>query len=109
MKSKSDMYKMRRSKQHMGFCGTRVQVGKYLGLECADKKCPNCGRRETATHILLCPNEDRARLLTDTTNDLSEWLSQDGLTDLELAYWIPKYILMRGDKLLSPLERCLQE
>jgi hypothetical protein len=34
----------------------------------------------------------------DTTDDLSDWLNQDYLTDLELAYWIPKYILMRGDK-----------
>jgi hypothetical protein len=98
MKSKNDMYKIWRSKQHTGFCGTRVQVGKYSGLECLDEKCSNCGRRETATHILLCPNKDRTCLLTDTTNDLSKWLSQDGLTNLELAYWIPKYILMWGDK-----------
>ncbi len=59
MMSKSDMYKIWRSKQHMGFCGTRVQVGKYLGLECPDEKCPNCGRREMAEHILICPNKDR--------------------------------------------------
>jgi hypothetical protein len=83
---KNDMCKIWRSKQHTGFCGTRVQVGKYSGLECLDEKWPNCGHRETATHILLCPNEDRTRLLTDTTNDLSEWLSQDGLTDLEVTY-----------------------
>jgi hypothetical protein len=36
--------------------------------------------------------------LTNTTNDLREWLSQDSLTNLELAYWIPKYILMQDDK-----------
>ena len=29
MSSKSDMYKIWRSKQHSGFCGTRVPVGKY--------------------------------------------------------------------------------
>jgi hypothetical protein len=40
MQSKKDMYKIWRSKQHTGFCGTRVQVGKYSGLECPDKKCP---------------------------------------------------------------------
>ena len=56
-----------------------------------------------AAHILLCPNEDKTRLLTNTTNDLSEWLSQDGLANLELAYWIPKYILMRGDKAFASL------
>ena len=43
MSSKSDMYKIWRSKQHKGFCRTRVQVGKYSGLECLDKKCLNCG------------------------------------------------------------------
>jgi hypothetical protein len=59
MTSKSSMYKIWRSKQHMGFCGTRVQVGKYSGLECPDKKCPNCGCREMAEHILICPNKDR--------------------------------------------------
>ena len=97
------MYKIWRSKQHTGFCGTRVQVGKYSGLECPDETCLNCGHRETATHIFLCPNKDRTRLLTDTTNDLSEWLSQDGLTNLELTYWIPKYILMQGNKAFASL------
>ena len=97
------MYKIWRSKQHSGFCGTRVQVGKYSGLDCPDEKCPNCGRRETAEHILTCPHKDRTRLLADTTDDLSGWLNQECLTDLELAYWIPKYILMRGDKPFASL------
>ena len=103
MNSKSDMYKIWRSKQHTGFFGTRVQVGKYSGQEYPDKKCPTCGRRETAEHILTCPNEDRTQLLVETTEDLSTWLSQEHLTDLELAYWIPKYIMMRGDKPFTSL------
>jgi len=103
MSSKSDMYKIWRSKQHTGFCGTRVQVGKYSGLECSDEKCPNCGHRETAAHILICPHKDRTRLLADTTDDLSEWLNQDNLTDLQLAYWIPKCILMQGNKPFASL------
>jgi hypothetical protein len=37
-RAKSDMYKMWRSKQHTGFCGTRIQVGRYSGHECPDKK-----------------------------------------------------------------------
>ena len=103
MASKSNMYKIWRSKQHSGFCRTRDQVGKYSGLECRDEKCPNCGCRETTAHILICPNKDRTRLSTDTTNDLSKWLSQEYLTNLELAYWIPKYILMRGNKAFASL------
>jgi hypothetical protein len=61
----------------------------------------------------LCPNEDRTRLLDDTTDNISKWLNQDYLTDLELAYWIPKYILMRGNKpfaslgMMSPKMRAL--
>ncbi len=86
MRSKSDMYKMWRSKQHTGFCGTRVQVGKYSGHKCPDKKCPTCGRREMAEHVLTCPNEDKTRLLVEITEDLGTWLNQEHLTDLELAY-----------------------
>jgi len=67
MTSKSDMYKMWRSKQHTGFCGTRVQVGKYSSQEYPDKKCPTCRRREMVEHILTCPNEDRTRLLVEMT------------------------------------------
>jgi hypothetical protein len=37
-------------------------------------------------------------LLIDNANELGKWLEKDGSTDQELAYWIPKYILMRGDK-----------
>ena len=59
MTSKSDMYKMWRSKQHTGFFGTRVQVRKYSGQEYPDEKCPTCGCREMAEHILPCPNKDR--------------------------------------------------
>ena len=94
---------MWRSKQHTGFCGTRVQVGRYSGLECPDKKCPSCGRKEMAEHILICSNEDRTRLLAETTEDLSTWLNQEHLTNLELAYWIPKYILMHGHKSFASL------
>jgi hypothetical protein len=37
-------------------------------------------------------------LLIDNVDELEKWLEKDGSTDQELAYWIPKYILMRGDK-----------
>ncbi len=84
-------------------CRTRVQVGKYSGLKCLDEKCPNCGHRETAEHILICPNKDRMQLLAETTEDLSKWLDQEHLTHPELAYWIPKYILMWGNKPFASL------
>ncbi len=56
-----------------------------------------------AEHVLTCPNEDRTRLLVETTEDLSTWLNQEHLTDLELAYWISKYIMMLGDKPFASL------
>jgi len=98
MKTKTDMYKIWRSKQTLGFCGTRVQVGQYLGIPGQDERCPNCGRRETSTHLVLCPSEDRTQLLLDNAAELEKWLEKDGSTDQDLAYWIPKYILMRGNK-----------
>jgi len=98
MKRKPNMYKIWRSKQNSSFCGTRVQVGRYSGIPGQDERCPNCGRRETAAHLLLCPSEDRTQLLIDNADELEKWLKKDSSTDQELAYWLPKYILMRGDK-----------
>ena len=37
-------------------------------------------------------------MLIDNADKLEKWLEKDGSTDQELAYWIPKYILMQGDK-----------
>jgi hypothetical protein len=34
---------------------------------------------------------------------LGKWLERDKITDLELSYWIPKYILMRDDKPFADL------
>ena len=51
LKNKTNMYKIWRSKQNLGFCGTRVQVGHYSSDSCLDKLCSNCGCRETAMHL----------------------------------------------------------
>ncbi len=106
LKNKPNMYKIWRSKQNLGFLGTRVQVGCYLGDACADKRCPNCGRRETAMHLMLCFDEDRIRLLIESANKLKEWMAWDNKTNPEILYWIPKYILMRGVKSLLDLASC---
>ena len=52
---------------------------------------------------MIFPDADRTRLLTKQTNELSIWLDQDNTTEPELAYWLPKYILMRGDKPFSEM------
>ena len=103
LRNKPDMYKIWRSKQHSGFCGTRVQVGRYSGQVSPDERCPNCGRRETAAHLMICPDDGRTRLLGECVTDLTEWMSREDQTDPEILYWIPKYILMRGDKPLSAM------
>ncbi len=38
------------------------------------------------------------RLLIENVDELGKWLDTHSRTDPELVYWIPKYILMRGDK-----------
>jgi hypothetical protein len=98
LKNKPDMYKIWRSKQNLGFCGTRVQVGLYSGNPWPEERCPNCGRQKTAAHLFLCSNKERTHLLIDNTDKLGQWLERDGITDQELAYWIPRYILMQGNK-----------
>jgi hypothetical protein len=98
LKNKPDMYKIWWSKQHSEIYGTRVQVGPYSGNLSPDERCPNCGRRETAGHLMLCPDDSRRKLLGKNVNDLISWMSRDDRTDPEILYWIPKYILMRGNR-----------
>ncbi len=50
---------------------------------------------------MLCPDDSRTKLLGENVDDLTSWMSRDNQTDPEIFYWIPKYILMRGDRPLS--------
>ena len=121
LEPKADMYKIWLSKQHTGFCGTRVQVAYYSGEKDQDGKplgdlgCPNCGERETAAHLCVCPSEDRTRLLVELTEELERWMVSGGKTNPEIAYWVPKYILFRGTRnfadmgMMSPSMRALAE
>jgi mannose-6-phosphate isomerase class I len=52
---------------------------------------------------MLCPDADRTRLLKEQVANLQEWLEKDNNTEMELAYWIPKYLLMRGNKPLAEM------
>ena len=81
----------------------RVQISRYSGESIPDKRCPNCGRRETAAHLMLCPDESRTCLLVKTVEDMAKWMSKDNITNPEIWYWIPKYILMRGSKPLAEM------
>jgi hypothetical protein len=101
LKNKADVYKMWWSKQHLGFCGMRDQVCRYSSEPLPDKLFPNCRQRETVAHLMLCSDDDRTRLLVENVDELTKWMSQENKTDPEILYWIPKYILMRGDKSLT--------
>jgi hypothetical protein len=39
------------------------------------------------------PDEDQTCLLINNVDKLTTWLETNNRTDLELVYWIPKYIL----------------
>ena len=53
---------------------------------------------------MLCPDDSQTKLLGKNVDDLISWMSRDDQTDPEILYcWIPKYILMRGDKPLSEM------
>jgi hypothetical protein len=78
LKNKPDIYKVWQSNQASGFCGTRVRVGKYSGEAISDEHCPNCRRRETAAHLMLCPDKDRMRLLIENVDELAVSLSAPG-------------------------------
>ena len=108
MDNKPDMYKVWLSKQHTGHCGTQAQVAYYSGLKehkisASDVSCPNCGMKETAAHLCVCPNEDRTRLLKEMVEDFEKWMTKNDATNREIAYWVPKYILFRGTKKFEDL------
>jgi hypothetical protein len=54
-------------------------------------------------HLMLCPDEDHTKLLTETVDELTKWMAQDDRTDPEILYCIPKFILIRGDKPFSEM------
>jgi hypothetical protein len=47
---------------------------------------------------MICPDNDQTWLLIENMEESCSWLEKDDITDPELAYWIPKYILMQGDE-----------
>ncbi len=52
---------------------------------------------------MLCPDTSRTQLLGKNVADLAAWMLHNDQTDPEILYWIPKYILMRGDIPLSAM------
>ena len=43
------------------------------------------------------------KLFLESTDELKDWLPKDCKTERELAYWIPKYVLMRVTKNMAEM------
>lgn len=52
-----------------------------------------------ASHVVPEQRPHKTTERTDRISQLSEWMEKDNATEPELAYWMHKYILMRGCKL----------
>ena len=65
-----------------------------------DGKCPNCQQTENSYHLNLCDNRERTLLLYRMVNNFAKWLSSN-YAHPDIAYWIPKYIKLRGIKNLG--------
>ena len=95
LSKKTTGFKIWLAKQHSNFCATRSQLHRYN--ESDNDKCPSClSASENADHLCRCPNEERTQLLRDNTAELELWMAQSNNTHHELLYWIPHYILCRG-------------
>ena len=82
-------------KQQSGFCATRHQMARIQDL--LDDRCPNCLQAgERASHLNVCPDDGRRQLFADGVNQLQRWMETGNRTDPEIAYWVPKFLLLRG-------------
>jgi hypothetical protein len=104
--SKPQMYKQWLAKQASGFCGTQTMVAHWDKTR--DGKCPCCQRVDTAHHLNLCGDPDRTRLFHEMADKLKEWLN-DNYAHPELAYWIPRYIKLRGTHRLGTFHQLSPE
>ncbi len=86
LESKSQMYRQWLAKQSSGFCGTQLMVSRWD--KSRDDKCPDCGQRENAAHLMRCPDRWQTQLLRDNVDKLELWMANND-TDSELLYWIP--------------------
>ena len=102
LRSKPQMYQLWLSKQSSGFCGTQDMVARWDAT--SDGKCPNCRCPESAAHLMVCPDRERTRLLHAMADELQSWLSAHH-GHRELVYWIPRYIKLRGTRLLGEMPR----
>jgi hypothetical protein len=62
-----------------------------------DDKCPNCKQpRETSEHLNCCLDAGGTILFRDSVATLVAWMRNYNRTDVELGYWLEKYLLFCG-------------
>ena len=102
LRSKPDMYQLWLSKQCIGICATRRNLVRIQDI--LDDRGPNCVQGpEKSTHLNRCPDHGRTLLFKEGIARLGMWMRYNDRTDLELAYWIEKYLLFRGTRSFSSL------
>ena len=96
LSGKSEMYGVWLAKQTIGICATRRNMARITGSD--DDRCPNClCGPERSNHLLRCSDPGRTALFDEDVNDLYDWMMEHGRTDEEAAYWLHKYLLLRGE------------
>ncbi len=100
LSSKPDGFRTWLAKQHSNFCATRTQMKRWYGTE--DSRCPSClAVEERADHLCKCTNPDRRKLLVDCTTELVQWMSIGDNTHPDIIWYVERYILSQGSKVLT--------
>jgi hypothetical protein len=96
------MFQVWLSKQFIGICATCKNMARIQDI--LDNKCPNCLKpQETSQHLSRCPDQGCTLLFKETVGMLLTLMHENNRTDLELAYWIKKYMLFWGTRSFSTL------
>ena len=82
--NKPEGHKTWLSKQHTGFCGTRVQVGYYNGNPNVDLSCPTA-ERGRMHRTCACAQKKTESGCSESVNNLEGWMKKCGKTDPEIS------------------------
>ena len=89
------MFQIWASKQVMNIAGVNKNLAKYKSRH--SKKCPSCNRAiETCDDILICPEEGRAKKLSNSLRLIDDWLQKVGTNDT-LRSCLMQYAKGRGN------------
>ena len=100
--SKTDMYGIWLAKQTIGNCATRRNIARITGSD--DDRCPNClCGPERHDHLLRCSDPGRTALFEEDVSALHSWMTGTANTNDDVAFWINKYLLLRGEANMQDL------